>query len=373
VLDAIWEWILDVTALLVIPDWGALIALIPIAIMAMVLIWIIWMIRKFRGQPKARRGKAKVPQGTPAGIHMPGPSFAPIFAAIGSALLFLGLVWGGWIFWLGVVALILTLLYWLAEGIRIYDKDVGPTPAGLPAVIHDGPPPGVHMPGPSFRPIVGAIGMGILFLGLVWGGWLLIAGVIALVATLVGWLVDAIAEYRRTVEADRTGHLDAGPAPRTPSLMISLLSVVLVGGILLQTGVLPPHEASADAGASAAPSGAPAPSGGPAPSGPAGSAPPASSPPAAEADVKITAQGVKFLETTFTAKADTPFTIAFDNQDAGTPHNIEIKDASGKALFNGEIFPGVATKIYDVPALPAGTYPFVCSVHLDMTGTATIN
>jgi plastocyanin len=148
--------------------------------------------------------------------------------------------------------------------------------------------------------------------------------------------------------------------------MISLLSVVLVGGILLQTGVLPPHEANADAGGGA--SGSPAPSGAPAPSGPAGSAPPASAAPPVAADVTITAQGIKFAETSFTAKAGAPFTIAFDNQDAGTPHNIEIKDQSGKAVF-----PGVKTMVYDVPALPAGTYPFLCSVHTDMTGTATIN
>ncbi len=63
----------------------------------MVVVWIIWMFRKFRRQPKARRGKTRLAQPTPAGIHMPGPSFAPVFAAIGAALLFLGLVLGGWI------------------------------------------------------------------------------------------------------------------------------------------------------------------------------------------------------------------------------------------------------------------------------------
>ena len=94
--------------------------------------------------------------------------------------------------WLGVLALVLTLLYWLAEGIRIYDHDVGSTVPALPAAIHDGPPPGVHMPGPSFRPILGAIGMAMLMAGLVFGGWLLLAGVLALILTLVGWLVDAV-------------------------------------------------------------------------------------------------------------------------------------------------------------------------------------
>jgi plastocyanin len=32
----------------------------------------------------------------------------------------------------------------------------------------------------------------------------------------------------------------------------------------------------------------------------------------------------------------------------------------------------VATKVYQVPALPAGTYGFVCSVHPNMTGTLTV-
>jgi plastocyanin len=40
-------------------------------------------------------------------------------------------------------------------------------------------------------------------------------------------------------------------------------------------------------------------------------------------------------------------------------------------VFKGEIFAGVATKNYDVPALKAGTYTFVCDVHPAMTGTLT--
>ena len=333
-LEAIWEWFLDLTALLVTPDWGALIALLPIAIMVMVLVWIIWMFRRFRAQPKARRGKMPVARKTPAGIHMPGPSFAPVFAAIGAALLFFGLVYGGPILILGIVALTLTLLYWLAEGIRIYDHEVGSSVPALPAVVHDGPPPGVHMPGPSFRPILGAIGTAILLLGLVYGGWMLIAGVLALVATLVGWLVDAIAEYRRTLEADQTGHLDSGPAPRTPSLLFSLLAVVLVGGILLQTGLLPPTEAN---GSDVEAGGSPAPSGSAAP--PASGAP-ASGGPAITGDVNITAQQIAFVQTSFTAKADTPFTIAFDNEDAGVTHNIEILGADGTAAMEGRDLSG---------------------------------
>ena len=81
---------------------------------------------------------------------------------------------------------------------------------------------------------------------------------------------------------------------------------------------------------------------------------------------------VAFVETTLTAPADRPFTLAFVNEDPGTPHNVELKDGSGASVFKGEIFPGVATKVYDVPPLPAGAYTFVCTVHPNMTGSATL-
>ena len=75
-----------------------------------------------------------------------------------------------------------------------------------------------------------------------------------------------------------------------------------------------------------------------------------------------------------TAPAGEAFQIAFDNKDAGTPHNVAIhKDnASGAEVFKGEIINGPATRTYDVPALDAGTYAFVCSVHPSMTGTLTV-
>jgi plastocyanin len=371
-LEQIWNWFLDLTSKLVIPDWGGLVALLPVGVMAVVIVWLVFTIRRLRGAPPARRGKQRVPPRTPAGIHMPGPSFAPVFAAIGTGLLMLGLVFGGAILWLGVLALVLTLLYWFAEAMRLYDHDVEPTVPALPAVIHEGPPPGVHMPGPSFRPIIGAIGMGILMFGLVFGGWLLLAGVAALILTLVPWLVDAMREYGRTIDADRTGHLDSGPAPRVPSLLLSVLAVLFVGGVLFQTGLLPPGSAS---GAGATASGSPGPSG-PAPSGPAPSGAPAPSAgpasPAPSGDVTITAQGIAFVEPSVTGPAGKPFTVVFINDDSGIDHNVAFKDGSGASVWQGEPIKGVKTVVYDVPSLPAGAYTFVCTIHSNMTGTATL-
>ena len=59
-LEDIWNWFLEVTALLVTPDWGALVSLMPIVIMALVVVWLIWVIRRFRSQPPARRGKTRL-------------------------------------------------------------------------------------------------------------------------------------------------------------------------------------------------------------------------------------------------------------------------------------------------------------------------
>jgi cytochrome c oxidase subunit II len=131
------------------------------------------------------------------------------------------------------------------------------------------------------------------------------------------------------------------------------------------------------AGASGAPAPSPGASGAPAPSeSPAASSapPPSGSPAAVGSTLQITASGIQYVEKTLTAPAGTPFQIAFANQDPGTPHNVSIhKDSpTGEEVFKGEIFPGVATKTYDVPALPAGTYGYVCTVHPTMTGTLTV-
>jgi plastocyanin/mono/diheme cytochrome c family protein len=83
-----------------------------------------------------------------------------------------------------------------------------------------------------------------------------------------------------------------------------------------------------------------------------------------------------FDPTTLDAKADTAFTLTFDNQDATAPHNIVIEDGSGaKVQMAGDTSPfaGPAERSYSVSALKAGDYKFICEVHpTTMTGTLTV-
>jgi plastocyanin len=162
---------------------------------------------------------------------------------------------------------------------------------------------------------------------------------------------------------------------------VAVLSAACTGGFSPDwtlgpspSSAAPAPSGSAGASGSAAPSAVPSGSGGPSASAsiPASVPPsPATSPSAGGSTVDITASGIAFTTPTVTAPAGAPFTIHFDNQDANTPHNVQVKDASGQSVFKGEIFNGVAAKDYQVNALQAGTYSFVCDVHPNMTGTLT--
>jgi plastocyanin len=125
--------------------------------------------------------------------------------------------------------------------------------------------------------------------------------------------------------------------------------------------------------ASAAPAaGAPATSTAPAASEPASAAPPPGSPVANGATLQIAAQNIEFDTNHLDAPAGQAFTLEFDNNDPGIPHNVEIKDATGASRFKGQIITGPMKVSYEIPALDAGTYMFTCDVHPNMTGTLTV-
>lgn len=381
-IEDLWSGLIQFSGQFIVPDWGSLVQLIPLAIAGAVFLYVSWTTYRFVTAAPTRRGIRRLPPVAPAGIHMPGPSFAPLLAAFGAFMLMFGMVSGGLWLWAGLLILVITLLYWGREALRDYDHVAHPVAgdgglvsggAGVPAaaLVPPGPlpaprgtpPAGVHIPPPSFRPLLVSISMTILVAGMIFGGWALLFGVVAVAVTLVGWLRDSGREYVAVDTADRSGHLDLGGAPAWPKATFAVLGVIVAAAVLLNSGVLPNSHPAAEPAASG---GAPAGSGG---SGGGGGASAAPSLPAA--DVTLTAQGIAFLETTLTAPAGKPFTVAFDNRDPAQ-HNLEIKDASGASLFRGEIVTGPAVKVYSVPALAAGQYPFVCSVHPAMTGTLTV-
>ena len=162
------------------------------------------------------------------------------------------------------------------------------------------------------------------------------------------------------------------PTRLVPLVLLALLSLMAVGACTSKsagwtyTPAPPATPVPSTEPSAAAPSGSAA--GSAAPSGPAGSAAPSGG---AAASVTITASGIAFTTPAVTVPAGAAFTLAFDNQDASVPHDVQIKDGTGAQVFKTDVFPGVATRSFEVPALAAGTYPFACTVHANMTGTLT--
>ena len=100
------------------------------------------------------------------------------------------------------------------------------------------------------------------------------------------------------------------------------------------------------------------------PSGPAGT--PAPADPDA---IVVVADQMRFQQSEVVVPAGAAFRLTFENRESA-PHNVAVyTDASASTLvYQGEIFSS-GTRIYEVPALDAGSYFFRCDVHPDMTGT----
>lgn len=91
--------------------------------------------------------------------------------------------------------------------------------------------------------------------------------------------------------------------------------------------------------------------------------------------LQISAQNVKFDKSCLAAPANQAFTITFNNEDAGVPHDVAIytNSSATTTLFKGAVVSGPTTTTYHVPALKAGTYYFRCDIHpTQMFGTFVV-
>ena len=134
---------------------------------------------------------------------------------------------------------------------------------------------------------------------------------------------------------------------------------------------------SVAASGSAAPSGSAAASASasaPAASESAPASEPAGSASTGGAVLEIEAEGIAYKQSALTAAADHAVQDRLQEQRLGDPPQRRDPRgvADGAEKFKGEIFPGPGERTYDVPALPAGAYTFVCTVHPNMTGTLTV-
>jgi hypothetical protein len=93
-------------------------------------------------------------------------------------------------------------------------------------------------------------------------------------------------------------------------------------------------------------------------------------------ELAITAQNLAFDTDCLAAPAGEAFTIEFNNQDAGVPHNVAIytDDSAAEVLFQEPPSPGPGTVVYEPePIEEEGNFFFRCDVHpTTMTGTFVV-
>ena len=365
----LWNQVLDLTSQIVTPLWTTLLQYIPLLLLGLTVLMVLVIVRAWvhNGARNASRVPRPLPAGpVPVGVHMPSGSLWPFVAPIGLVLIFFSLAIGGGngvflnipIAVVGLVIGVVGATGWYLDARREYDQldahdhglrlvaETPGTSAPAPVVI----PEGIHMPGPSAWPFLAPIGLFFIFLGLVLGPLLIVAGIVMGAAAAIGWYVDANREYVQ-VEA---GHIPE-PAPRDPVQVfphrlvpvfmgVAALAIVLTLGPWLLT-FLPQQRAAGDSG------------------------PPATTTPHLSAS-----QATNFDQGQIVIPANTPVVLTFDNKQDGVPHNVAIEDLANNAqvLFKGETIKGVSTIEYQLPPLPAGTYQYQCLIHPPMIGTLLV-
>lgn len=92
------------------------------------------------------------------------------------------------------------------------------------------------------------------------------------------------------------------------------------------------------------------------------------------ARITIAAKNIAFNRNQLDVPAAKPFTLVFNNQDAGVPHNVTILRAQGSAdvFYRETVITGPRTVSWKVKPIAAGNYYFLCDVHPNMNGTVVV-
>lgn len=98
-----------------------------------------------------------------------------------------------------------------------------------------------------------------------------------------------------------------------------------------------------------------------------GEPPPAPSAPADATVVELDAAGFAFDTDRIEVPAGEPVVIRFTNDDVAV-HDVAVFEDQTE-VFNGEDLAGGSSVDYQVPALEAGEYDFLCTIHPNMNGT----
>jgi plastocyanin len=362
-----WTEFLGFVSQLVTPLWNELIQYIPLLLLAVLpaaLALLAWMWQRNAARNRPRVAPALRSGAAPEGLHMPSPSPWPLVAPVGLFLVFAGIVFGDetgpnlLLLAAGLAIAGIAFAGWLMDATREYDA--------TEAADHDlvivaetdglGPverpvPDGIHLPPPSAWPFLAPIGLFFVFLGLALGPVLVVGGLVMAAIAAVGWTLDAGREYQEVAEGAHPDPAMRDPERAFPKRLMPVYVGVAGLTILLAMGpwmlsLLPRTEPlQAETGPQ-----------------------PTTTPYLSATSV------LSFEQREIVVPADTPFTITFENKQAGVPHNVAIFRDPDKtdAVYIGELITGPATIEYPIEPMAAGEYPFICSVHPPMTGTLIV-
>lgn len=253
-LGAIWTFLLDVVAQVIIPAWNNLIGYLPLLLILLLLVSMAGL--AWYWQRNAAANRSRVPRPLPAGrkptdMHLPGPSLWPFVAPAGLLLIAFAVVFGPFdsladmaLLGLGVTIAVVGILGWYLDASREYAQVEAGGHAQLAAEATARPPgwalrppEDVHLPGPSAWPFLAPIGLVFVAAGLVFGPAMIIGGLVMAAMAAIGWLRDADRELRDVEAHGHPTQADRNPDKAWPRGLIPVC--MFVGGVAVLLTLTP--------------------------------------------------------------------------------------------------------------------------------------